>query len=696
MKDDTDGPEQSDRRHSRTNVSRRSILSLVGAGGLAGMAGVGSASVSPLVGDDTVAAHPPAGVTDDPDESNEDDELHGHGAPDPSLPLIELDASTSNEIVSEGPSAKVTKNLAVAGRGERPLSEGTTDVWAYDGYAYIGTFNSPCGTGEGYVAGVGEVSLVDDLTGPGVAVFDVHNHNRPEYVGNIPSVAGSRTNDVKVASMNSGVVLAHSNEDCGGGPGGIELYNVDDPLAPVHLASVQTDDINAFLRDNLGFVDFGVHNTWLFTQGSKDYVAAIAESEFGNFQVFDITDPTSPEFVSGWGAESLFDPTVDWFNLADFSQILEADAYLFDGFGNSQNRFLHDVTISDDGTKAYLANWDAGLVLLDINDPADPQFVSQAIDPSAGDGEVNSHQAWPTADGSVVVETEEDFDAFELDFEITSGPNAGGYDSAEGGFTTPIFTLPDREMSGPTVYLGLACDGSSIPPAPSSNHIAVIQRGECRFDTKAQNAIDAGYAGMVVFNSEANGDEVIIMGGESRDIPGVFVGHPTGLAIFGVTSAADLVVGASGAPVEAVAEPGRWGNVRIWDYADEANPVLASEFDTVCSANPGDDSCDPRGTYSVHNVVVDGDKVYVSWYSDGVLVLDISDPYNLVEVGRYSETGSDFEQQNSGIQDVWGIYKESGSPWIYASDRNGGLYVLKELGSGSGKQGRDGRDRGRS
>ena len=35
-----------------------------------------------------------------------------------------------------------------------------------------------------------------------------------------------------------------------------------------------------------------------------------------------------------------------------------------------------------------------------------------------------------------------------------------------------------------------------------------------------------------------------------------------------------------------------------------------------------------------------------------------------------------------------GIYKKSGEPLIYASDRNGGLYVLKEYGAGSKKKGK--------
>ena len=198
------------------------------------------------------------------------------------------DASTEG-IVSSGPNAKIIKNLDLTGRGERNVANATTDVWAHDGYAYTGTFNSPCG---------GDPEA-------GIWIWDVHNNNNPGFVGIIQSPTGSRSNDVRVDTMNSGDVLVHSNESCGGGPGGFEVYNVDDPSTPVHLASVQTDDVNQLLRDNFGFVDFGVHNLWLFTQGDKDYVAATVESEFGNFQIFDITDPASPSLVGFWGAEQI-------------------------------------------------------------------------------------------------------------------------------------------------------------------------------------------------------------------------------------------------------------------------------------------------------------------------------------------------------------------------------------------------------
>ena len=605
---------------------------------------------------------------------------------DTNAALMAHDAATAG-IVSSGPSAKVTKNLDATGRGTRNDAGATTDVWAHSGYAYIGTFSSPCG---------GDPEA-------GVWVWDVHNNNAssPLPVTIIPSPNGSRSNDVKVAAMNSGDILVHSNEACaGGGPGGFEIYNVDDPANPAHLAHVQTDDVNALLRDGLGFTDFGVHNLFSFTQDDRDYAGVVVESQFGNFQIFDITDPTSPTLVGFWGAESnsmtAFPapwPSEDYATLTDFGKILDTDAYLQGGFGASQNRFLHDITISADGTQAYLANWDAGLVLLDISDPTNPVQVSVALDVTSEDGEVNSHAVWPSEDGSIVVEGEEDFSPSTLIFTIDTGPNAGPYPASEGVITIPIASLPGSTMTGPTTYVGGACDPGNpgfddpVPAAGGAGEIALILRGGCDFSDKIDNAETAGYDGIVVFNDAARGDALVSMGGVPTNLPGVFVGHSTGLGIAGALGDPDLVIGAAGETVTASAVANGWSGYRIWDYSDPANPVLASTFNTVCSANPVDTSCDPAGTYSAHNVVVEttGNKVkaYLSWYSDGMLVLDVSDPSSPVEVARFLDDSTNDGEPN----DFWGVYKEQNSPFFYGSDRNGGLYIFKLKGSGSAKNG---------
>lgn len=553
----------------------------------------------------TAAAHPDDGSNDGHEHAVQESDR------DPSAPLAEHDAATSGS-VSEGPSGNRTKNLDLVGRGERLVENATTDVWALDGFGYVGTFNVPCGDGTG------------SLEGPGVQVFNVQNPKKTEYVTTIPSQDGSRINDVKAANLNSGAILVHSNERCAShGPGGFEVYDVADPTNPVHLASVQVDDANEVLRETFGVVDV----------------------------------------IFGW---------------------------MRTGFGNSQNKYLHDITITDDGTKAYLSHWDAGLILLDISDPADPQLVSVAIDPENGslDGEVNSHSAWPSADGSIVVEGEEDFSAWVGDtppgnltfgegdpttplpgtavgtnvgndfegsptgnsgtvdagsVEVTSGPLAGTtYPAIELAGDQPKFA-DVGPLSGEFVFIGRACNGDEILNADAIDEgdIAVVRRGACTFRQKNFNAADAGAAAVVIANN---------------------------------------------------AEDSPWSGLRIWDYSDPENPVLASTFNTVCSASPTPiPECDPAGTYSVHNVVVENTddgrvKAYVSWYYDGMLVLDVTDPANPVEVARFFDNSDEFLESNGGQpHDFWGVWKEPGEPWIYGSDRNGGLYVFKEKGTGSGR-----------
>ena len=73
---------------------------------------------------------------------------------------------------------------------------------------------------------------------------------------------------------------------------------------------------------------------------------------------------------------------------------------------------------------------------------------------------------------------------------------------------------------------------------------------------------------------------------------------------------------------------------------------------------------------------------YIAWYNDGMLVLDITDPYNPVEIARYLGT-----TEAGVLNDFWGVYKIQDEPWIYASDRNGGLYIFQLRGQGLQKRG---------
>ena len=132
-----------------------------------------------------------------------------------------------------------------------------------------------------------------------------------------------------------------------------------------------------------------------------------------------------------------------------------------------------------------------------------------------------------------------------------------------------------------------------------------------------------------------------------------------------------------------------WSFQRVFDTSSLAQPRLLSTFATE-SAVPGKDGpVAADGIYSVHNAVVEGDREYASWYSDGVRVVDLSDPRRPREVASFVPPPSSPRQTiataQGGRRDmplVWGVY-----PWkglVLASDMNSGLWVFRVTGDGKG------------
>lgn len=126
-------------------------------------------------------------------------------------------------------------------------------------------------------------------------------------------------------------------------------------------------------------------------------------------------------------------------------------------------------------------------------------------------------------------------------------------------------------------------------------------------------------------------------------------------------------------------EPGdTWGFARLWDISNPASPTHLSDFATPHSLTNKTD-----GFYSVHNPVIAGDTLYLSWYSDGLRIVDISDPADPQEVGFYrphpvlDPTGFfiAFGAGDHPIPFVWGLYVTGDR--IYLSDINFGLYIVE-------------------
>jgi hypothetical protein len=175
---------------------------------------------------------------------------------------------------------------------------------------------------------------------------------------------------------------------------------------------------------------------------------------------------------------------------------------------------------------------------------------------------------------------------------------------------------------------------------------------------------------MVVFNDAARGDALVTMAGTSTPIPGIFVGHSTGLKIFRVANAGALVIGQSGDPVSATSKFDGWGYIHLFDAATLSEIDTYAVPETKLEANASG-----VGNMTVHEVTFDRNSnlAYLSWYDAGFRVVKYG-PSGLQEVGHFIDEGGN---------DFWGVQMATtaqGQDLVLASDRDSGLYLFRYTG----------------
>ncbi|WP_432696761.1 PA domain-containing protein [Marinobacterium sp. YM272] len=561
-----------------------------------------------------------------------------------------------------------------------------TDVWSHNGYAYVGTFQEP------------------GCTDAGVFVVDIHQAvaqypvMEGALVAEIRSAPNTRINDVKVHRVGDIDVLITTQEPCGSaipgwsqadgngkgpafqlGQGGISLYDVTDPTKPRALKK--------------NFLEFeGVHNTFAWDFNGKSYLIGTANT-FDFFDTFfvDISKPQSPKLITITGA-------LDWVPQGLNLDQLET--------GTSGGLFNHDVWVEliDGVPTAVVSYWDAGFVTLDVTDPANPLFLGDTTypdpEPIVGQPyEGNAHAAVFGGGGDYIFGGDEDFSASSF------GVLFGG---ASYGAAPALFGPPSTDLSGEVYWTGgEGCTAAEVlpPPVGAINPIALIQRGSCFFQDKAQSAYAQGYAGYIVANDEARGDALINMSpgdeGPYPDIPGVFVGYSTGEIMKGaqgdLVSASDIFDGWGylhiiNNTVDTLTVPERgFMNPEVMDvpYLGELGYYAPAEAVEA----PASDA-DSVGDLTMHNIEADpltqhlipsynqGPRMFISWYSLGMRAVEYrpghfhnnangegSYSQNVHEVGRFiADDGSNF----------WGVHVDTlgDTQIILASDRNTGLWIF--------------------
>lgn len=569
-----------------------------------------------------------------------------------------------------------------------------SDVGVLGNHAYLGAFREPCGEGGIYVIDISEPAL-------------------PMEVGFIPTAPGSFVGEGVQAvhietELFNGDILVINNEICentGSQIGGFSLFDVSDPLnvKPLVEGAGDTDPGGASSPANQ------IHSAFAWQQDQRAFVVIVDDEEHEagtDVDIFEITDPRHPVMIAETGLK-------DW---------PDAQNPQSDGIGRFPRSFFHDVVVKKihGDWLMLLSYWDAGYIILNVNDPARPVFINDTdfTDPDPFTGvsppEGNAHQAEWSRDNKFILGADEDFSPERLvNFAITTGPDAGEYTGDVIGFGRAVSTLPDGVINGPTVFGGYGCneDVADIPDPsvlglrdPDEESILVLQRGPdndpnhphtpCRFDEQAQNAHNAGYDAVIIANHHAGADggrspDAVACGtGDARDILALCTSHRVMHLLFGraedyslpypVGDPDDLepAPGVLGEMISATAQFDGWGYLHLFD-AETLEEIdvyaIAQSLDPFFSDNFGD--------LSVHEVATDPERdlAYLSYYAGGLRVLKFGED-GLEEVGHYIDPdGNNF----------WGVQVHrvgsvgagnDNQTLILASDRDSGLWIFRFTG----------------
>ncbi|MGH3022083.1 MAG: PA domain-containing protein [Gaiellaceae bacterium] len=577
---------------------------------------------------------------------------------------------------TEGHLPPVNQNVQLVGKAEVTNPSGASndgrvaDVSAHGNYAFLTAFRDPtCERGGAHVIDMSDPKNPFEVTS---AFMDTTEFS---YAGE-----GSVTHRIR-NQVFDGVIFVHQNETCPGAPaptapatrGGINIWDITDPESPDLLVKHAGDFTNP-----AGGIDpqpNDTHNVFVWTNvfDGRTYAVLVDNEEFADLDIMDISDPRNPVMVND---------TLDLF-LPPFNVGQDSPA-------NLTSIFSHDMIVKRVGQRYVMnaAYWDGGYVLLDVTDPtpgnvsliAESDFAELDEERLARGHEIspegNGHQSELSPDNKWLVAADEDFNAYRVVAEITSGPNSGTEFTALSGSGVPPID-PDTNIIGTPTFVGLACIGS-VPPGDG---IALIERGVCSFQEKLDTVKAAGYDAGIVFNAVRPDCAALVFMAAVGDIPFVFVDRATGLLILNQSLSADVCTQASpavGSPVASVAIEAvfdGWGYLRLFRTnvpGQVGAPGSIQQTDTFAIPESQDEAfAEGFGDLSVHEVAVDpkGKLAYVSYYAGGFRILKYG-PRGLRQVGAFIDEGGN---------NFWGveIHKIKGKQYVLASDRDFGLYIFR-------------------
>ena len=314
--------------------------------------------------------------------------------------------------------------------GHVSLTDGfNADVWVDGGIAYLSTF----GTDEACPAsGVRRYDMTDPADPQELESIST------EYPGTATAAvwAGAVETDTFIGTI---AAVAHSPCDLEDETAfrGFVLWDVSDPEAPVWLSTYRTGSGTVGIHD----LDVWVESDRVLIVASSPNSLLDDEAEIGDLRIVDITDPQRPRAVSDWdfrrdAPETIRDAVLVEADLRDFP--------------------VRGITLDPDRSRAFVAQWDAGVVVLDLTDPSEPEMIGRTG--TLGHSEGNADSTAFDSETQVLVVNHLDLNPLEEELNEPSWGTSVLFD-ASGGNDPLLASLYAIEDALPTAEGRIVLDG---------------------------------------------------------------------------------------------------------------------------------------------------------------------------------------------------------------------------------------------
>jgi hypothetical protein len=534
------------------------------------------------------------------------------------------------------------------------------DVFFFDHGSDVGPF-AYVGTSANFEA--------SRACGRGVKIIDVSRPRRPRLAATAAGMGRDVDyEDVSVAHVGTRDVLAVGIQSCvPDAPSGLALYDVTDPREPRKLSFLSTPPR-------------GIHELDLVVRPDDRalVLATVPHSERegtgGDARIIEVTHPGHPVEIADWGI--LRDSSLPVVG-GDF-EISDQDA----GIGAYASNLAHGMRAADGGMTVYVSHWDAGVIKLDISDPANPRLIGRTTFDVTEDGDAHSAAIYDADGTRYILQNNEEISPLSPPVITSSATGQRQLPGLENHFMpTPLSSI--GVTAGEVFDANDGCERSDF--AGSDGKIALFDTGEtvdCRLGGQVVRAIRSAAKGFLInflgtarptfFRLFPGPKATSIISREGTGVPSAMFSQIDGGA---EAMRAQLATG----PVTVTMTPTK-PSLGFLEVFSEGNPtdrdgVLEYQQVGEFSALPyvvGDPNF-RRGWFTIHNTETMGQRAYSSWYAHGIVALDISDPTSPVLVGK-------FTPHVTGPAEMWGVALDPERALVFGSDIRSGLWILRPTG----------------